>query len=294
MRGLGLLLVGALVSVAGAAPVAAPPASPEPCELPLELPLEGAPTPYELATAGQSWRIATRRGPIHVWVPNGYDPATAATVIFVHGYYIGVDGAWREHRLPEQFAASRLNALFIACGAPEGPGEPVTWASLGELLGVVARAVPIGRPGGRVVAIGHSGAYRTLESWLGDARLDTVALVDGAYGELVRYRAWLLRSGRRRLIDVGGDTRWRTDPFHRSLPGTYVVEGFPAPEEGALPEGAERARVLYIRAARDHMDLVTDGVALPMILRALRAPLVDDGPRSAPLSPLPRLGGEAC
>jgi hypothetical protein len=89
------------------------------------------------------------------------------------------------------------------------------------------------------------------------------------------------------------DTRRWTDRFHRSLPGTRVVEGFPPPEAGTLPDGLRDARILYIRASRGHMDLVTDGVALPMILRALRAPLVGDRPRNAPLSPLPELDDKA-
>jgi hypothetical protein len=264
---LGLVIaLAATTSVAAAAP-----------------PAEGGPTPYELATAGDAWRIATRRGPIRVWAPNGYDPETAATVVYVHGYYAGVDRAWTRHRLPEQFAASQLNALFVVCGAPEGPKEPVSWPSLAELLRVVTRRLPIQSPAGPVMAIGHSGAHHTLESWLGEPRLHTIALVDAAYGKLWRYRAWLGRSRQRRLIDVASDTRRRTDRFHRSLPDTRVVEGFPPPEAGTLPEDARRARILYVRATREHMELVTDGVALPMTLRALHAPMVLDQPRSTPL-----------
>jgi hypothetical protein len=40
------------------------------------------------------------------------------------------------------------------------------------------------------------------------------------------------------------------------------------------------------------MALVTDGVALPMLLRTLRAPLIGDQPRSSPLVPLRGPGGE--
>jgi hypothetical protein len=278
MRSIGLVTALALAHATAAA---------EPL-----LPSEGPPTPYELATAGQAWRLTTRRGPVHVWVPNGYDPTTAATVVYVHGYFIDVDGAWTRHRLPEQFAASQINALFIACGAPEEPSEPVAWPSLTGLLEVVARGVPIERPAGRTVVIGHSAAHRTVETWLSKPGLDTIALVDAAYGDLWRYHAWLRRSRQHRLINIGAETRWRTDRFHRSLPASHVVQGFPPPEKGTLSEPARNARILYIRASRGHMDLVTDGVALPMVLRALRAPLVGDAPRSAPLSPLPELDDE--
>lgn len=248
---------------------------------------EEPPTPLELAEAGQAWRLATRRGPIRVWAPNGYDPATAATVVYVHGYYVDVDGAWTEHRLPEQFAASYLNALFIVCGAPESPRERVTWPSLASLRAVVARRVPIEMPAGRTVAVGHSAAHRTLEGWLDERGLHTIALVDAAYGELWRYARWLRGARQRRLINVGADTRWRTDRFHRALRATRVVRGFPPPEAGTLPEAARDARIIYIRTSRGHMELVTDGVTLPMLLRALRAPLTGGQPRSAPLTPFP-------
>ncbi|HSK03888.1 MAG TPA: hypothetical protein VK932_21695 [Kofleriaceae bacterium] len=278
-------------STRGSLGAASEPADPDACEA--RRPAEGAPAPHALAAAGQAWRIATRRGPVRVWVPDGYEPAAAATVVYVHGYYVSVDEAWREHRLPEQFAASRLNALFIVGGAPEGPRERVTWPSLTRLLATVARGVPVELPAGRVVAIGHSGAHRTLATWLDERRLRTIALVDAAYDDLAGYRAWLGRSRHRRLITVGADTRRRTDRFHRALPGSRVVEGFPPPAAGTLPADVRSARVLYIRASRGHMDLVTDGVALPMLLRTLRGPLVGDQPRSSPLVPLRQPDGDA-
>jgi hypothetical protein len=300
MRGLGLstALALALVPTAAAAQPASqvvsdPGASVErlvdrAAERAAELPAEGAPTPYDLATAGQAWRLATRRsGPVRVWVPNGYDAATAAVVIYVHGHSVDVDGAWTEHRLPEQFAASHLNAMFIVCGAPEHSREPVTWPSLARLLAVVTRGVPVDFPAGRTVAVGHSGAHRTLTAWLDEARLETIALVDAAYGGLSQFRAWLRRSRHHRLITVGSETRWRMDQLHRSLPGSRVVVGFPPPEAGSLPRSVRHARILYIRESREHMELVTDGVALPMLLRALRAPLVGGRARSEPLVPLP-------
>jgi hypothetical protein len=34
--------------------------------------------------------------------------------------------------------------------------------------------------------------------------------------------------------------------------------------------------MIYVRSNEDHMRLVTAGVAIPTLLRALQAPLVDD------------------
>ena len=256
-------------------------------EAPAEAPAEQPPTPEELVAAGQAWTLDTPHGHVHVWIPDGYDAETAATIVYVHGYYVDVDEAWEDQRLAEQFAISGLNALFIACGAPESASEPVTWPSLGELLDTVRDGIGRGLPDRTLVAVGHSGAHRTLVHWLDERRLDTVVLVDAAYGELAPYRRWLRRSSRHRLIDIAADTRWRADRFHRTLEDTVTVERFPSPDEGGFPSFAREARILYVRAHREHMQLVTDGVALPMTLRALRVPLVDGKSRSEPLEPLP-------
>src|SRR5688572_5755301 len=115
---------------------------------------------------GEHWRFETWNGPVHVWRPSGYDPQTAGTVVYVHGYYVTVDKAWREHRLAEQFAASGLNALFIAPEAPTGGQQEILWPGLGTLLVEVEKHIALTIPPGPLVAIGHSGAWRTVREWL--------------------------------------------------------------------------------------------------------------------------------
>src|SRR5512133_1400020 len=72
--------------------------------LALALPVRADPVARE-----QHFRLRSRHGPIHVWHPAGYDPKSAATVVYVHGYFADVDDAWSEYRLRDQFAASELN-----------------------------------------------------------------------------------------------------------------------------------------------------------------------------------------
>ena len=245
---------------------------------------EEPPTSYELATAGRAWRIETRRGPVHVWIPDGYDARTAAIVVYVHGYYVDVDEAWRDHRLPEQFAMSGTNAMFVACGAPEGPDGRVAWPSLRHLLHVVRHGIDRPLPKGRLVAVGHSGAHRTIAQWLDNRRLDAIVLVDAAYGDLRPYRRWLHASKKHRLLDVGAITQPKTDAFHRRVP-SLVVDGFPDPDVAhEVLEAWREARVVYVRSHRDHMQLVTEGLVLPMLLRALRAPFVFE-PTTNPIAP---------
>jgi hypothetical protein len=49
-----------------------------------------------------------------------------------------------------------------------------------------------------------------------------------------------------------------------------VLDHFPTLEEG-MPKTARKARILYIKSDLGHFPLVTGGIAIPMILRTLRA-----------------------
>lgn len=231
-------------------------------------------TAASLVEDGKYWRLTTSRGPVHVWTPRRYRPRRATTIVYVHGYYVNVDQAWAKYHLPIQFAASGIDAMFIAPEAPAGGHQAVSWTSLGELLAEVEKRIDAPMPGRRTVAIGHSGAYRTLLHWLDEPELDTVVLLDAAYGEIEQYRKWITADEGHRLINVGDlSTREWTDKLHASLPDTVVLDRFPTLEDG-LPREATRARILYIKSTLGHFPLVTGGIALPMILQSLRAPRV--------------------
>jgi hypothetical protein len=229
----------------------------------------------ERVRAGHHWRIDTTRGAIHVWVPDGYDAATAATVVFVHGYWIRVDEAWDSYRLAQQFALSGINAMFIGPEAPAAKWEPIAWPSLAELVRTVAEQVDVAMPAKRLVAVGHSGAYRTLALWLANPALDTVVLLDALYTEY-GLLPWMRASAQRRLVNIVYETGRYSDYLHRRLPGTRRVDGLPP---DALPD----ARILYVRTNAGHWQLVTDGVALPLALRAIHVPLVASAPLDLPL-----------
>lgn len=222
---------------------------------------------------GAHERLETPRGPVHVWTPRGYAPETAMTIVYVHGYGIDVDEAWWAHGLPEQFGHASINALFVACEAPQEPGEDVHWTSLSQLLDAVeASGVP--RPQGRVAAIGHSGAYRTLEHWVKDARLDTLVLLDAGYGHLWWVRQWILGKQSRRLIDIGDDTLVFTDRLHRYL-RTVTLQGFDAFADPARVARLSRERIVYVRSQIGHWNIATGAVALPSVLRILGAQSID-------------------
>ncbi|MBA3819424.1 MAG: hypothetical protein H0X17_11070 [Deltaproteobacteria bacterium] len=239
----------------------------------VERPLDPATAELQaLVVRGRHWRVETPRGPVHVWAPEGYDPVTATTVVYVHGYHADADTVWRTHRLPEQFALSGVNALFVVPEAPTGKHDAIAWSSPAALLRTIKGELDVSLPAGRLAAIGHSGAYRTIIQWLGDARLDTVVLLDAAYVDVWPYRTWVVAARKRRLINVSIDTiRW-SDRLHRTLPSTVTVDGFPR----EITDGLRAARILYIRSDIGHWPLVTEGVALPAMVRALHATRVLD------------------
>lgn len=242
-------------------------------------------TKESLVEDGKHWRITTPRGAVHVWTPKRYRAKRATAIVYVHGYYVNVDQSWEQYHLASQFAASGINAMFIACEAPSGGTEPVSWTSLQALLETVQKSIDQEMPQRRVVAVGHSGAYRTLLAWLDEKELDTVVLLDAAYGEIEQYRKWITADEGHRLINVGDlSTREWTDQLHALLPDSMVLEHFPSVEEG-LPKEASRARILYIKSTLGHFPLVTGGIALPMILQALRAPRVLRKPLEDLVSP---------
>jgi hypothetical protein len=234
----------------------------------------------EHVQAGQHWRLETAHGAVHVWVPAHYDAATAATVVFVHGYWIDVDEAWASYRLAQQFALSGINALFIAPEAPAAKWEPLAWPSLPDLVRTVAEGVAVTMPLGRLVAVGHSGAYRTLAAWLAAPALDTVVLLDALYTEF-GLLPWMRAGKQRRLVNIVYETGRFSNYLHRRLPATKRVAGLP---HDALPD----APILYVKTDVGHWPLVTDGVALPLALRAIGVPSVASAPLDLPLGLPPR------
>ena len=88
---------------------------------------------------------------------------------------------------------------------------PINYPDLSELLRIVEDKTGVPRGAALTVAIGHSGAFRTLQSWLDEPLLDQLVMVDAMYGDEEQITSWYRASPRHRLILVGEDTM----PRHR-------------------------------------------------------------------------------
>jgi hypothetical protein len=181
-----------------------------------------------------------------------------------------VDEAWTSYRLAQQFALSGINAMFIAPEAPSAKWRPIAWPSLTDLLRTVADEIDVAMPAQRLVVAGHSGAYRTLALWLANRMLDTVVLLDALYVES-GLLPWVRASRQRRLVNIVYETGRVSGYLHRRLPSTKWISGLPL-------DGIPDARIVYVKTDVGHWQLVTDGVALPLALRAIAVPLVASAP----------------
>lgn len=253
-----------------AKPASRPPANPvrkarpESRAIPLHAPLTGR-VAIEQEAGGSHMRLETNHGPVHLFRPPGFDRKTAGVVVYVHGYYTHIDEAWYEHKLAEQFAASRRNALFIAPEAPAAPEEKPSWTSLRRLLTVVFRMARIKEPAGPLVVAGHSGAYRTLVPWLDEPALHHLILIDALYGNEPDFLDWLARERVNRMtLVVKGTARW-ADPFVKHLPYAVTLPRIP----GAITDlsrTARGAKLLCLRSQYGHFELITEGRVMPVLL----------------------------
>jgi hypothetical protein len=261
-------------------------AEPNPTALP-PLPPNVLPVDPLLSAAvsgGATWRVAGPRGPLRVWQPAGYHPDGAATVLYLHGFYNDVDSAWREHQLPEQFARAGINALFIAVETPSSGRQGVSYPNMAEVLQIVERETGTMRGTGPLVAMGHSGAFRTMMAWLDEPMLDTVMLLDALYGENDAFTEWYNASKQHRMVNVGDDTlRW-TEVIAMDT-DAVTVDYFPTASLGWTPS-ARDARHLYVRSQFSHMQIVTAGVAIPLLLRLLPVEVLATSPWQLPIVPL--------
>ncbi len=186
-------------------------------------PIDAAPPPSAIAAAvaaGRHVRIEGPHGAIHVWIPPGFHSDVGATIIYLHGYYDDSDSSYIGHRLPEQFAMSALDAMFIVAETPVAQKTPINYPSLGELLQLVEDKTGTPRGMAYTAVVGHSGAFRTIDAWLDEPLVDELVMIDSMYGNEEQIEAWMRASPRHRLVTVGEDTLIYNESLLRALPDT--------------------------------------------------------------------------
>ena len=221
----------------------------------------------DTVAGGKHWRIKTSQGAVHVWIPSGYDRATAGTVVYVHGYWTDADGAWKEHELGKQFRASHQNAMFIVPDAPASNDDGVNWPALTDLRKAVARA-NLHLPDGPVIVMGHSGAFRTIMQWVDHRLVDQIILLDAMYaGESAfdEYIASGKHADEHKLIVVAASTAEESAAFAKKYKFAVARERMPD-SAGGFSKKERTAKLLYVRSQYEHMQIVTGGKVIPTLL----------------------------
>lgn len=234
-------------------------------------PIEPGQVVKDEVAGGRHWRIGTENGVVHVWRPPGYHGASAGIVIYLHGYYTNVDQAWEDHHLAEQFRDCHQNALYIVPEAPAWRTEDVYWKDLDYLLARVRDVTRLRTPKGPLVVVGHSGAYRTIQSWLDYDSLDYLIMLDAMYGPTDPYEQWLTEGPRhelKHLIMVTLETEVRALQMVRKY-ASLAVKRKDLPKTPAGFSSRQRtARILQMHSDRyDHMEIITKGEVMPLVLR---------------------------
>jgi hypothetical protein len=213
----------------------------------------------------RAYRFTAPEGVVRGYRPRHFRAEDAGLVIYVHGLYTDVDRAWTEHHLPEQFAASGRNALFVVPAARGEAASPLPWVNLETLLAAVAREIPDGIPPGPLVLAGHSGAYKQMLVWLKHPRVKTLLLLDAIYGGEPEFRAWLETDPENRAALINHDTIKAAAAMTQDL--LYAVYRRHTPTTlRALTAAQRTARLLSMDTRTDHFGIITGGQFLPLLL----------------------------
>lgn len=221
----------------------------------------------DTVAGGKHWRIKTAQGAVHVWIPADYNRDTAGTVIYVHGYWTDADGAWRDHELARQFRASHQNAMFIVPDAPSSNDDGVNWPALKDLRRAVTRA-NLHLPDGPVIVMGHSGAFRTIMQWVDHRLVEQIILLDAMYAGESAFDEYIgngKRADEHKLIVVGASTAQESAAFAKKYKFAVARERMPDSASG-FSRREKTAKLLYIHAQYEHMQIVTSGKVIPQLL----------------------------
>lgn len=189
----------------------------------VRLDLDAAPFPDAARQAGYSYEgeFFPRDGhyddsTVAVFIPKNFKPrGKVDLVFFFHGWYSSISEAAQEFDLFRQFSASGEKALLVmpetARDAPDSfagklereNGFQALEAELLDALG--AAGIASGLKTGRIILMGHSGAYHVISRILAQKgiapRVSEVCLFDALYEDVDQYAAWI-RDGGGRFVSI--------------------------------------------------------------------------------------------
>ncbi len=201
------------------------------------------------------------------------DRGSVDFVVHFHGWRNTVAGTLEQFNLPEQFTASRRNAILIV---PEGPSNAPDSSGgkledpdgfecfMDEAIEVLRKrgAIKTNSSAGKIILSGHSGGYKVMSSILEHGGLaDSIKeawLFDGLYGQGEKFLAWSQKTGGRLLniyTDTGG-TKTRTEEMMAELK-QRGIKFLATTDLAATPQGLTTNRFVFL-----HSDMTHNGVIM--------------------------------
>ena len=203
----------------------------------LLVPLAAAPFPHPSRAVGHVYQGQTypteahyRDSTVAIFIPKGFgEIGVVDFVVHFHGWRNNVTNVLREYRLPEQFSASRRNAVLVVPqgprDAPDSSGGRLEDAGgfqrfMLEVVETLRRSASLQRKDfqiGQIILSGHSGAYRVMAAIVDrgglTAHVRELWLFDALYGETGRFTAWWQGSQGRwlNLYTAHGGTKDETE-----------------------------------------------------------------------------------
>ncbi len=213
-----------------------------------------------------------------VFVPAYFTVPRSGRVDFVvhfHGHMTTAEGALAAHRLREQLAASRQNAVLVV---PQGPvraadgdfGKLMRKRGLRRLLDEVLGTVPALEAAGaigRTVLSAHSGGYRAAAACASRGGVDAreVYLFDALYGEVDAFARFVLAAPKRHKLvsySVGGRPR----ELSLALADTLEARGVRVIREGGVRrvsrEELLKASAAFLSGRASHATATYEELAL--------------------------------
>lgn len=238
-----------------------------------------APFPHSLRTSGHEYNGKKYPANEHysdnsvlIFIPKNFYNQTAVNyVVYFHGWYNNIDSACAKFKLIEQFAESKVNAIFVF---PEGPknapdsfgGKMEDKDGLKNLLNdvtsqLLSKQEILSDKIGKIILAGHSGAYRAIAFSLMRGGLtdniSDVILFDALYAHTEKFAHWI-DNYKGRFINIfteDGGTKNETQNLIEDLNG-WGSNYFYAEEKEVSNEDLINNRVVFIHTELSHNEVI--------------------------------------
>ena len=220
-------------------------------------------------------------------VPPHFKPAENVDMIFwFHGWYNSIDSSVGAFNLIDQFIASKRNALLVipetSKKAPDSYGGKLEKEGMFRKL--VEDIIYSKRPmlgiknqmhSGNIILAGHSGAYRLIAHIIhqGGLPIQEVLLFDGLYGQLDKFKPWILSDKNHSFVhwytNKGGGTDEVSDTLMNQLKRENIE--FRLVEE-TIPETKlpQKTQILFVHSSREHNEVITNPDNFKLLIQRSR------------------------